>query len=130
MRTEDQLIEGIKRGNKEDFSILLEQYQLYALKVAYRFLRDKAFAEDVVQEAFITAQRRAPGRRLALVLGDITTIPADAIVNAANEGLRGGGGVDGLLGGGIRRPGDAGGYVWPVVGRRASSLSSSTRSRY
>lgn len=58
VRTEEQLIEGVKRGNKEDFSILLEQYQLYALKVAYRFLRDKAFAEDVVQESFIKVYRK------------------------------------------------------------------------
>lgn len=58
MRTEEQLIEGIKKGNKEDFSVLIERYQLYALKVAYRFLRDKMQAEDVVQEAFIKVYRK------------------------------------------------------------------------
>ena len=57
-RSEEQLIEGIKRGSKEDFSLLIEQYQLYALKVAYRFLKDKAFAEDVVQESFIKVYRK------------------------------------------------------------------------
>jgi len=47
--------------------------------------------------AEVTVQREFGRSLIVLVTGDITRVPADAIVNAANDAFRHGGGVDGAL---------------------------------
>jgi RNA polymerase sigma-70 factor (ECF subfamily) len=56
-RHDVDLVEGIRRGNMRDFSVLVDRYQDRAYTLASRILGDPASAEEAVQDAFLKAYR-------------------------------------------------------------------------
>ncbi len=58
MKTDLQLIQDVKSGEKKSFEVLVIRHQKFLLKIVVRMTRDLDAAEDVVQEAFIKAYKR------------------------------------------------------------------------
>ncbi|WP_107038170.1 RNA polymerase sigma factor [Brumimicrobium mesophilum] len=61
---EKQLIKQILKGDSSSFAILVDQYQDMAMTIAYRILRNKQEAEDVVQNAFVKSYHNLHSFRL------------------------------------------------------------------
>jgi RNA polymerase sigma-70 factor (ECF subfamily) len=58
-RTDRVQMERLARGDLGALDLLYEQHGAMAFSIAYRITRDRAAAEDVVQEAFLGAWRNA-----------------------------------------------------------------------
>jgi RNA polymerase sigma-70 factor (ECF subfamily) len=54
-RSDEQLVEGIRRSNEEDFTLLYERYYQRVYNFSYLRLRNHADTEEVVQETFTAA---------------------------------------------------------------------------
>ena len=62
-RTDEERLLAAGRGDREAFRELVSAHQRSAWNVAFRFLRDRAEAEDVAQEAFLRIYSAAPRYR-------------------------------------------------------------------
>lgn len=60
---EKELLYQLKQGNREAFATLVSQYQRSVINICYRFLLNRADAEDVSQEVFIEVFHSLPGFR-------------------------------------------------------------------
>ena len=56
-RTDQELLEGIRRSSEADFSLLYERYFQRVYSFAYTRMRNRADAEEVVQETFTAVFR-------------------------------------------------------------------------
>src|SRR4051812_34841197 len=52
-RTDEQLLEAYRRGDRQSFAKLVERYQRELFHFLVRFLGDRAAAEDIFQETFL-----------------------------------------------------------------------------
>ncbi|HEY8271367.1 MAG TPA: sigma-70 family RNA polymerase sigma factor [Pseudobdellovibrionaceae bacterium] len=58
LKTDLELVEEVKTGNRRSFSELVKRHQKGLLRMSLRFVKDLDAAEDVVQESFIKAYEK------------------------------------------------------------------------
>lgn len=58
MKADSELVQEVKAGNRNSFSMLMERHQRGLLRLSLRFTREQSSAEDIVQESFIKAYQK------------------------------------------------------------------------
>lgn len=55
MHPDEQVVNAVLAGNRDDYAKLVDRYAAYTHALAYSYLKDAQAAEDVTQEAFVKA---------------------------------------------------------------------------
>jgi len=82
----DELVERCLQGDRDAYYLLYEQYSRSMFNVGYRIVHDEAEAEDVLQEAFISAFRNLGRYRGDATFGAwLKRIVVNKAINAVNK---------------------------------------------
>lgn len=83
---QDELVKRCLQGDRDAYFLLYKQYSKSMFNVGYRIVRDEAEAEDVLQEAFISAFRNLSHYRGDATFGAwLKRIVVNKAINAVNK---------------------------------------------
>jgi RNA polymerase sigma-70 factor (ECF subfamily) len=89
MRTDEELVEAIRRGDHEAFGLLYERYATRLYSYLIRHLGDRAAAEDLLQEVFLEVlESRSFELRPGRFGGWLFTVAKNRVLGRARDGQR------------------------------------------
>src|SRR5476651_425195 len=83
---DEELMQLLYRGNAAAFEVIYDRHSAAAFSLAYRMCNQRALAEDVVQEAFLSLWRS--GARYDRNRGSVRTWTLGIVHNRAIDALR------------------------------------------